>query len=187
MILLPHNLVFGVTCKRMVLEMWKFLLFLVLLSADAQQLKFNKILPNDSVSEDVEAREDEISYRLPNNTIPESYILTLSFGNFHNDEMSYTGNVAIVIRVLENTETITLHSAVLSVDSVDLKNNDNELIPTDPFLDTRREFLIIKPTDPTVTFAKDSTMILDIRYTGVIHTEAKGIFRGSYQNGADTR
>lgn len=120
---LPHNLVFGVTCKRMVLEMWKILLFLILLSADAQQLKFNKILPNDFVPRNVEAREDEISYRLPNNTMPSSYLLSLAFGNFHEHIMSYTGDVSIVIHVLEDTRTITLHSGItLTLNTVVLKN-----------------------------------------------------------------
>lgn len=180
---LPHSLVLGVTCKRMVLEMWKILLFLVLLSADAQQLKFNKILPNDSVAEDGEAREDEISYRLPNNTTPELYILSLSFGNFHNDELFYTGNVSIVIRVLEDTRTITLHSAVM-VDDVILKNSDTREVLSDYGFDHRREFLIITTEELLV---KNSIVILDILYTAVIHTETKGIFRGSYQHDGEQR
>lgn len=184
MILLPLTLVFGVTCKRMVLEMWKILLFFILLSADAQQLKFNKILRNDFVPKDVEAREDDIFYRLPNNTIPESYLLALSFGNFHDHVMSYTGDVSIVIRVLEPTRTITLHSAVM-LNSVILKNSANELISSDWTNDTRREFLTI--TTISEILPRDSIVILDISYTAVIGTETKGIFRGSYQLGAETR
>lgn len=184
-ILLPHNLVFGVPCKRMVLKMWRNLLFLILLSADAQQLKFNKIFPNDSVPRDVEAREDGISYRLPNNTMPSSYLLSLVFGNFHDHDMSYTGDVSIVIRVLEDTQTITLHCGIsISLNQVVLKNSANQEIKSSSRIDTRRDFLII---ETPVTLQQGEDIILDIAYTGVIATETKGIFRGSYQHGAERR
>lgn len=163
----------------MVLEMWKILLFLISLSADAQQLKFNKILPNDFVPRNVEAREDEISYRLPNNTMPSSYLLSLAFGNFHDHIMSYTGDVSIVIHVLEDTQTITLHSDItLTLNTVVLKDDANQVIASEWSKDTRRDFLTI---ETPMTLSVGSIVILDIGYTGVINTETKGIFRGSYQ------
>lgn len=170
----------------MVLEMWKILLFLILLSADAQQLKFNKIFPNDSVPRNVEAREDEISYRLPNNTMPSSYLLSLAFGNFHDNIMSYTGDVSIVIHVRENTQTITLHSGTtLTLNTVVLKDEANqEITVASRGFDPRRDFLII---ETLVTLLAGSVVILDISFTGVINTETKGIFRGSYQQENEQR
>lgn len=169
----------------MVLKMLKILSFLILISADAQQLKFNKISPNDSVARNVEAREDEISYRLPNNTMPSSYLLSMEFGNFHDHEMSFSANVSIVIFVLEDTQTITLHSGTtITVKNVDLRNSANQVLSSDYIEDTRRDFLII---ETPMTLQQGSIVILDIFYSGLIDTETKGIFRGSYQQGAEQR
>lgn len=172
--------------------MWKILLLAILLSVDAQKLKFNrKIFPEEldeslDVSKnliEVEARADEFTYRLPNSTKPELCILDLNIGNFHQDVMTFTGNVFLEIRVLENTRTITLHSAVFATTST-LTTTANVPITHTRDYDATREFLIFHASQDLL---KDSVVRLVINYQGTIRTTISGIYRGSYVEGNQRR
>lgn len=169
--------------------MWKvFFALSVLLSADAQRFKFNEIARDGVEISEIEAYQDDtVSYRLPNNTRPESYVINLNFGDFHNsDDITFMGQVAITIRVLEKTDTITLHSAVeVSQDSdVLLRDSSNIEIPTTIELDGAPEFLIIHTSE---TLLKNETVHLTISYQGTIGASISGIYRGSYEHDTERR
>lgn len=157
----------------------------VLLSVDAQRFKLNQNVRDGVEISDVEAYQDAFSYRLPNNTRPESYVINLNFGDFH-DDMSFTGTVAISIRVLEDTNTITLHSAVLVV-AHSLRNSANvEVLHAirDIEPDDDGEFLIIETTEMLL---KDASVQLTLSYQGTIGTSISGVYRGSYLHDTERR
>lgn len=173
--------------KVNVIEMWKFTLLLLtalLSNGDAQKLiidrKLREGIEISDFADNVEAYQNTLTYRLPNNTNPESYVISLEFGDFHEDDMSFTGRVLITINVLENTNQITLHNSVLivSVGLSSLTSNNNAIENTYDF-DVEREFLIIKTAE---TLNADSRVQIDIAYRGNIGTSIAGIYRGSYRN-----
>jgi hypothetical protein len=164
-----------------------FFLAIFFLSAEAQRLKLNL---SDNLREGIEISElneviDDISYRLPNETKPESYSISLEIGDFHLNEMNFTGTVSIAIRVVDNTDTIVLHSAVDVIDrETTLTNNKNIEIPHSVTYDSLREFMIIKVKNP---LEKDSLVRLFISFKGQIGTSIKGVYRGSYWTKDDER
>lgn len=120
------------------------------------------------------------SYRLPNQTYPESYIIHLVFQSFDQDVMTFNGTVTIDVKILEDTETITLHSSVINI---------NEIRPVEEFsdvllnytLDTDREFLIIKRSDGE-KFENNSKFTIRIGFSSRIEESPthRGVYRGSY-------
>lgn len=158
--------------------MWKiFYLLVFLLSADAQRLK----LSSANLREGIEISEfddiaDEISYRLPNKTKPELYTITLELGDFHTNDLEFSGSAWIAIRVVESTDTIVLHSAV-DVIGTSLSNERNIPISHAVSYDSDREFMIIKSGS---VLAKDALVQLRVEYTGTIRSSVMGVYRGSY-------
>ena len=168
--------------------MWKPLLFFAFLSVDAQRLKLNHNVRDGTEIFDlnaVQAQQAFVSYRLPNETVPELYLINLSFGDFHEGDLSFSGNVMISIRVLENTDTITLHSSGLLVVNTVLTTSVNVEISHTIDFNTERELLILKTSE---TLVKDSMVRLTINYRGTIRSSITGVYRGSYlHNGDETR
>lgn len=170
--------------------MWKFLFAVIFLSVDAQRLKLNL---GENIREGIEISDMNnvelyqtaaITYRLPNDTQPELYLINLNFGNFHEGDMEFTGNVLITIRVAQNTDTITLHSSVLVID-FSLSSDTNVPIRHDSVdYDSEREFMIIKTSENLV---KDQLVRLTINYRGTIGTSISGVYRGSYLNNLNER
>lgn len=164
--------------------MWKLCFLFVLLSVDAQRLKLNQIVREGVEISDVTAYEDTFSYRLPNVTRPESYVINLDFGDFQDGDMSFTGIVGITIRVVEKTDTITLHNSV-TITGISLRTSNDVEVPffivPDEF---DRDFLIIKTTSELETGA---SVQLTLSYHGAIGTSISGIYRGSYQHDGETR
>lgn len=162
--------------------MWKFLFAVILLSAEAQKLKLNlreNVREGIAISDmsDVEAYQESVTYRLPNNTRPEAYFINLNIGDFHENDMTFTGNVLITIRVEEDTDTITLHSSV-NVDDVSLEmTNRTPILHDEPSFEIEKEFMIIK----TKEVLKKGTLIrLNVDFNGRIGTAVRGVYRGSY-------
>lgn len=161
--------------------MWKLFLLVIFLSADAQKLKVQSSVNIRERSEiydlsDVGSYQDIPSYRLPNDTRPEFYLINLNFGDFHADEMGFTGSVLITIRIVESTNTITMHSSVL-VDNTALVSAENDPISHSRDYDTEREFIIIKADEILI---KDSIVRLTVNYQGTIGTSISGVYRGTY-------
>lgn len=172
-----------------VLEMWKFIILFqaVLLSnGDAQKpindQKLHEGIEISDLADTVETYQSGFTYRLPNNTRPESYLITMGFENFHENDMSFTGRVRITIKVLENnTNQITMHSAV-TINSVELTlvtSTTDETLDETHEVDGEREFLIITTTR---NLSEGSRVHIDISYDRDISTSFAGVYRGSYLN-----
>lgn len=169
--------------------MLKFLFAVILLSADAQKLKLSldeNVRDGIAISNmsDVELYQESATYRLPNNTKPEAYFINLSIGDFHENDMTFIGNVLITIRVMEDTDIITLHSSVnVSAISLTMTNNVSVLYD-EPTFEEDKEFMIIK----TKEILKQGTLVrLNVDYYGVIGTAVRGVYRGSYRSQKNER
>jgi aminopeptidase N len=173
--------------------MWKFLLLAVLLSADAQKLKFDQVVRDGvEITEvfDEEVPRDVFTYRLPNTTWPEQYSINLDFGDFDQSDMGFNGTVSITIRVLNSTDAITMHkhSSLVLLNS-DLRTSDNvpiaHAIDDDTDDDLVREFLVVRTSTP---LERDSVVRLTLNYRGSIRTSISGVYRGRYvHNRNETR
>lgn len=127
----------------------------------------------------VDKSNDAIGYRLPNNTKPESYEITL-VTNVDKNEFSFSGIVAIDLRVFEASSNITLHARQLNIQFVQLMTKNRTLVPLNPFsYDRTTEFLVI----PTQTeLQQDTNYILTIEYIGVLRSDQHGFYKTSYVN-----
>lgn len=174
-----------------VIEMWKFILLLhiVLLSngdaqkpiSDQKYYRENEIF---DLTDTVETFQNGFTYRLPNNTQPESYEISIGFGNFNESDMSFDGRVRITINVLEDTNQITLHSSVNIIVSIELAlvTPTVGVIDATHIFDVESEFLIITTA---TTLYEGSKVQIDIAYLGNIGTSVAGVYRGSYLNNAN--
>lgn len=119
-----------------------------------------------------------LNYRLPNNTKPEHYAITLTT-NIDKNEFSFTGEVIITLRALESTKNITLHQRQLTIDKVVLLLANGRQIKVNYNYDKTTEFLEISVADE---LEKDQRYFLTINYRGELRTDSGGFYRSSYNN-----
>lgn len=119
-------------------------------------------------------------FRLPNNTLPLHYDLSLRT-NIHRGDFVFDGLVRINIRILENSDSITLHYRQLVIRNVNLLHvNGTVLQPNVRFImEYPLEFLDILPSNPLTT---DEELIVEISYTGFLRSDGAGFIRSSYVN-----
>ncbi|KAG4071747.1 hypothetical protein HA402_011901 [Bradysia odoriphaga] len=120
------------------------------------------------------------NFRLPNNTEPVSYDIRLST-DIHRGDFGFQGEVTIVIRALEATNSITLHSRQTIIERIDLFAPNGTLVQGNvPFTyDSEVEFLVI-PVDNGLDAGEE--LSIDISYQGFLRSELMGFFRTSYYN-----
>lgn len=126
------------------------------------------------------ADDDEISYRLPNNSMPIRYDLFLKT-EVDKEIFDFTGRVKIHIKILEATDVITLHGRLIDLQNVDLLNVDQivERSSLSHGYDTRLEHFHISLGSERLP---NEEIILDISYTGELRIDQGGFYRASYQN-----
>lgn len=130
----------------------------------------------------VELRQDDgRRYRLPNDTVPESYDITLTTRIDYADFI-FNGNVRIGIYVNESTQLITLHHRQLTITDVQLWTTTSPAQQValgaytyDPVL----EFLQI-PVSVSLTAGVRYSLSID--YTGTLREDNYGFYRSSYRN-----
>lgn len=120
------------------------------------------------------------SFRLPNNTEPVSYNIRLTT-EIHRGDFGFDGEVTLNIRVLEATDSITLHSRQTIIERIDLFNPNGTLFEGNvPFTyDSVVEFLVI-PVNRGLE--ADQELTIEISYQGFLRAELMGFFRQSYYN-----
>lgn len=134
-------------------------------------------LKGDSVS--VLGRDaDEVSLRLPNDTIPIHYDLSLTT-RIHSKELTYNGQVDIQIKCVVSTSTIVLHSRVAQITKVSLKSGASETELKNFSADDDTEFLTILLDTPLVA---NQEYTLTMVFTGEHSTNNQGWFQASYTN-----
>lgn len=137
-----------------------------------------------SVSE-FEFRADETRYRLPNDTVPETYDITL-VTRIDQAQFDFNGTVGIKFLVLNSTRQVTLHARQLTISNVLLIGESGGLIAVfEPTYNKTTEFLTINTKNTELT--KGKRYILSIEYTGVLRTDNAGFYRSSYVNAKGTK
>lgn len=123
--------------------------------------------------------QDGVFYRLPNETYPIHYDITLKT-DIHMGIFLFFGTVDIHLKVKSFTNKITVHQRQLSIISVALFTKDGIPVPdiTYNYIENV-EFLEI--TSPWVLQA-DEEFLLKIVYQGTLRTDNAGFYRSSYQN-----
>ncbi|XP_058065844.1 aminopeptidase N-like [Anopheles bellator] len=124
----------------------------------------------------VSARETE-QYRLPNDTIPEAYVLELRSG-VHLGDFNYNGRVSVRIRALRTTRSIVLHSSGSRITGVRLQNSDQLHLPIDPY--------VADPETETITITTGTQLLqgtvyqLIIDFESVLRDDVVGFYRITY-------
>ncbi|XP_037030608.1 aminopeptidase N-like [Bradysia coprophila] len=130
----------------------------------------------------VEPRQDEgRRYRLPNDTVPETYDITLTT-RIDNADFVFNGSVRIGIYVNESTQLITLHHRQLTVINVQLWTTASpaqEVVLGAYSYDPVLEFLQIPVT---VNLTAGARYTLSIDYIGTLRVDNYGFYRSSYRN-----
>lgn len=138
-------------------------------------------LPITRRVENVEVRQDDgRRYRLPNDTVPETYDITLTT-RVDNANFSFNGNVRIGILATEATQRITLHHRQLTIVNVQLYTTANvELAVGAFYYDPVLEFLEIPVAGSSLTAG--TRYLLSIDYIGTLREDNYGFYRSSYRN-----
>lgn len=122
--------------------------------------------------------EETLNFRLPNNTIPENYIISLRSW-IHEGNFTFTGIVTIDVRPTEPTNYITVHQEGFIIGDIQL-SAENTLIPILPFeYNSTLDFLTIPVTqdlNPRDIYS------LRIEYSGTLRDDDLGFYRSSYVN-----
>lgn len=147
------------------LFLWNFLNITV-----SQPFEFKNVV-------DIDFKSENISYRLPNNTRPESYNVYIST-DVANNNFGFSGAVDISINVQSKTNEITVHQRQLNIISVDLVEASGQNISTlPPQYDPITEFLTIKTVNRTLS--QGTKVYLTIKYNGTLNQGATGFYRTS--------
>ncbi|KAI4459114.1 protease m1 zinc metalloprotease [Holotrichia oblita] len=125
------------------------------------------------------AKDEEFGYRLPTNTKPISYVVTLEpeFEGF-----SFIGNVIIVVEVLSRTRTIMWHEYDLEIDSIEVRRQGViapiPLASDDEYDETFQMRKIVLAED---VYAND-ILEITIDYVGKLNEENEGFYRAKYDD-----
>ncbi|XP_018321847.1 aminopeptidase N-like [Agrilus planipennis] len=146
---------------------------LIILPADGQFP-----LPDFEKTEITE-RQGVGSYRLPNDVIPIKYYLTLE-PEF--DTFGFDGIAEINLQVINETNTITLHSVELTLQNLTINcaspaEDYSNLTIEYSFLDLARQFLVITLSR---NVAPGSECTLLILYEGILNQDSHGFYRAQY-------
>lgn len=123
---------------------------------------------------------DEDNYRLPHDTIPSHYAVSLST-NVHTGDTVFNGTVAITLSVLSNTTKIVVHARQLENFTASIiQQGVTEAVSQELVYEyeAEREFLTFSKTG--LTFPEDTTWILTINYQGHLRTDNGGFYLSTY-------
>lgn len=139
------------------------------------------LLPEDHYNRirTIDDRDDQLNYRLPNNTKPETYDITLKT-YLEQDKFNFDGQVSIFIRVLEETSEIKIHHRQLTIGDVSIyKPNSAKNLFNGIDYSNDIEILTIKSKEK---LNKDAAYIVVINYKGELRNDLGGFYRSSYKD-----
>lgn len=125
----------------------------------------------------VEQRIDEFSYRLPNHTFPVHYDVNLRT-SIHEADFHFTGNVNILVNVVEETDSIILHSNNNFINEVTLSSGGSSIPITIEIDVTFQQIRIL----PAITLPANTEYNIYIDFDGFLRTDQSGFYRSSYTN-----
>lgn len=119
-------------------------------------------------------------YRLPSNTVPETYDITL-WTNIHRGVKGFNGTVEIGLRTLQDTRNITIHKRYTNIHQVDLwRKNSSHLSPEiidNIVYDIGTEKLTILTKN---ILPNNTKYLLKITYNGTLRTDEEGFYESYY-------
>jgi len=134
----------------------------------------------EAVSSDI--RAINIDYRLPTNVKPIHYQITLNPLIEEPVPETFTGEVIIRVKVLEETGSITLHYNDLTIKSVGITEAINGGIwPVIYMYDEVTHFWVLSLTNGG-TFKANEEYLIKITYTGHHRDDMYGFYRSSYRD-----
>lgn len=141
-----------------------------------------KQFPIDEIQK-IQPRQNEvINYRLPNNTVPESY--NVQFTTLvHEGDPAFSGTVEITIAVAIPTTSIVLHHRQLTIGTITLTNvgGGNVNLAPEPYpYDPITEFLTINLAAPATPLPVGGRYILRIPFSGTLRTDQGGFYLSTY-------
>ncbi|KAL7021704.1 hypothetical protein ACKWTF_011988 [Chironomus riparius] len=158
-------------------------IFLIYYASAGPKVKPSRFNEEDFNFDDVVISKfnlSSLSFRLPNNTVPIHYDVSL-LTDIHLGNFDFFGTVTIDIRVVEASETITVHYRQLSISSIDLLDFSGNMLESNVDFEQIEEveFLVIKPHILLLEFNRYKVVI---RYRGLLRTDDYGFYRASYFN-----
>jgi hypothetical protein len=131
-------------------------------------------------------RTSKINYRLPTNVIPSNYTITLDPLIEDDDPKTFTGEVKIRVKVINETESITLHYNDLSINEINVTRvSTGEEFSAHHEYDNVTHFCIIKidtEEDENIIFKENEEYIITIDYSGYHRSDMYGFYRSSYKD-----
>ncbi|XP_061386745.1 aminopeptidase N-like [Musca vetustissima] len=126
----------------------------------------------------LDARADDLNYRLPNNTLPTHYDVELTT-NVHDGTKEFTGTVKIDVTIVEASKTLVLHARQLSIKSAKIESATTGSEELSFQYELEREFLTLsRKTD--VNFAEGSQWTVTLEYEGELRTDNGGFYLSTY-------
>lgn len=117
------------------------------------------------------------TYRLPNNTVPETYDLSIRTWIDQNNS-TFTGSVRIGILATESTDFIRLHHDIQEIQSLSvLSANEQPIAIGEVTYDPEYDFLTIPIAGSNLT--QGTRYFIDIDYVGQMNSFS-GFYRSSY-------
>lgn len=139
-----------------------------------------------TVSSDIRANETD--YRLPTNVRPIHYKITLDPLIEETDPSTFNGEVTIRVKVIEETESITLHYNDLTINDVIIAevNTETNLTVNDTY-DPVTHFWVIRfhtndGEDAEGTFKANEEYLITASYSGHHQDDMYGFYRSSYKD-----
>lgn len=121
--------------------------------------------------------DDEVTLRLPNDTIPLHYELWLTT-DIHVPIFEFQGRVKIDIQAIEATNVITLSQYLINIDEITLEDSTGGIIEvTDITTDDETYFLTISTAE---SLTAGSNYVLDITFNSILREQLAGFYRSSY-------
>lgn len=157
--------------------MWFPTLTLLLLVQSAVWAE--RAFPVPRVEDVIQLPNDGLSYRLPNNTVPESYDISFTT-RIDIEDYTFSGVVRIGILTKEVTSSVTLHHRLMTIVSAQLMTIDTvpQNIPVGaPTYVLETELLTI-PISAQLPANTRYTLI--ITYTSTLRDNNRGLYRSSY-------
>lgn len=128
---------------------------------------------------------DHLSYRLPKEVVPTSYVVHLDKDRAN---FTYLGSVRIFINVVEPTNTVVVHNDGLRIIGEDVNlyraTNDSSFEPiVCQYHDEERQFYIVKFEETL----EPGEYVLRIRFEGEIRDDVFGFYRSFYVENNETK
>lgn len=135
----------------------------------------------DSIARKTHTIRIDAWYRLPSNSVPESYNITLTT-RIHEGRKEFSGTVEIGLRTILDSTNITIHQRRLTITKVELWRRNNATI-LEPIKNLTFDSVTEKYTILTNhVLPLNTSYTLKIAYNGTLRQDEAGFYESWYVN-----